>query len=149
MTGNRAYQQMAAQYRRQDLETATPERVLILLYEGAIRFLGVAEKAMGENDIGKSHTHLIKAQHIIREFMNTLDFEIGGETARNLYNLYEYLHYRLVQANLQKEVAAIVEVRDHLKQLKATWEEAIVLAQREAATRQNPEDSGAPSAATA
>ena len=63
--------------------------------------------------------------------MNTLDRQNGGEVAVNLYKLYEYLNYRLVQSNIKKDVAGIDEVLKHLKELKATWEEAIKIAARE------------------
>ena len=66
--------------------------------------------------------------------MNSLDMEIGGETAVNLHRLYSYLYYRLVQANIKKDVVMIDEVLNHLKDLKATWEEAIRITNREKAS---------------
>ncbi len=126
------YQKQTQQYKRQQIETASPEELLILLYEGAIRFLMVAKKAWDEDqDLEKFHNNLLKAQQIIVEFMNTLDIEIGGEVAKNLYSLYEYLHYRLVQANIKKDITMVEEVLDHLRKLKATWSEAIQLAKKE------------------
>jgi len=124
------YAKGAAQYKRQQIESASPEEILILLYEGAIRFLLLSKKGMEENNIEKSHNNLIKAQNIISEFMNSLDMEIGGEIAVNLYRLYEYLHYRLVQANINKDTGMVDEVLSHLRSLKETWEEAIQIARR-------------------
>jgi len=131
MNAHNAYAKQAEQYKRTQIETATPEEILIMLYEGAIRFLLVSKKALAEQNLEKANTNLIKAQHIVREFMDSLDMEIGGEMAMNLYRLYEYLHYRLVQANIKKDVALIDEVLDHLRSLKATWEEAILIAKKE------------------
>lgn len=131
MNAYNPYAKQAEQYRKQQIETASPEEVLIMLYDGAIRFLNVARKAIEEKDIEKSHNNLMKAQNIIIEFMNSLDMELGGEIAFNLYRLYEYLHHRLVQANIKKDVAMVDEVLDHLKSLKATWEEAIRIARQE------------------
>jgi flagellar protein FliS len=125
MNAHNPYSKQAEQYKKNQIETATPEEILIMLYEGAIRFLLVAKKANAEKDLEKYNKYLLKAQAIIREFMDSLDMEIGGEMAVNLYRLYEYLHYRLVQANIKKEVAMIDEVLDHLRSLKSTWEEAI------------------------
>jgi flagellar secretion chaperone FliS len=102
-----------------------------MLYDGAIRFLLIAKKAHEAKDWEKYNNHLIKAQHIVLEFMNSLDMEVGGEMAVNLFRLYEYLHYRLVQANIKKDVAMVDEVLDHLRNLKSTWEEAIRLASKE------------------
>ena len=141
MNAHNAYAKQAAQYKKNQIETARPEEILIMLYEGAIRFLLVAKKGMNENDLAKANTHLIKAQHIIREFMDSLDMEIGGEMAMNLYNLYEYLHHRLVQANIKKDVSMVDEVLDHLRSLKGTWEEAIRIAQKERAETIHDSDS--------
>jgi len=119
------------QYKKAQVETATPEQILIMLYDGAIRFLNQAKVHMQNKDIEQSHVNIIKAQRIITEFMSSLDMELGGEMAQNLFNLYEYLHYRLVQANIKKDPEALEEVLGHLRSLKATWEEAIKIAARE------------------
>ncbi|MDH4379897.1 MAG: flagellar export chaperone FliS [Vampirovibrionales bacterium] len=116
---------LAKQYKNNEITTASPEEVLILLYEGAIRFLKIAKKGIADKDIEKTHNNLVKTQRIITEFMLTLDMEVGGEIAENLYRLYEYLHYRLVHANLKKDPHAVDEVLKHLVSLKATWEQAI------------------------
>jgi flagellar protein FliS len=131
MNAYNPYAKQAEQYKKNQVETASPEEILLMLYDGAIRFLVVAKKGIEEKNIEKSHKNLVKAQQIILEFMNSLDMEIGGEMAVNLYRLYEYLHYRLVQANIKKDVAMIDEVLGHLRSLKTTWEEAIRIARVE------------------
>jgi flagellar protein FliS len=133
MNAQNAYTKQAEEYKKNQIETAPPEKILIMLYDGAIRFLLLAKKAMQEQNLEKANANLIKAQHIIREFMDSLDMEVGGQMAVNLYNLYEYLHYRLVEANIKKEVVMIDEVLDHLRSLKATWEEAILITARSSA----------------
>ncbi len=120
-----AAKQFAKQYKTQEIQTASQEEILILLYEGAIRFCKIAKKAMVAKDIEKSHNHLIKAQRIISEFMLSLDMEVGGELAQNLYQLYDYLHHQLVQANIKKDPTKVDEVLGHLQSLKETWDEAI------------------------
>lgn len=119
------------QYQQTQIKTASPERILILLYDGAIQFLNKAKIGMQNNNIEETHNNMIAAQRIITEFMVTLDMKVGGEMAVNLYRLYEYLHYRLVQANIKKDVEMVDEVLKHLKELKQTWEEAIKIAARE------------------
>ena len=119
------------QYQTSQIQTASPEKILIMLYDGAIQFLNKAKKELENKNIQEVHNNIIGAQKIVAEFMNTLDMEIGGTTAVNLYNLYEYIHFRLVQANMKKDVAMIDEVLIHLKDLKSTWEEAIRIANRE------------------
>ena len=125
------YAKHAKQYQRQQIETSSPEEILIMLYDGAIRFLVMAKKGLASKDIQVFHNNLIKTQNILTEFMSSLDMDLGGEAASNLFNLYEYLHYRLVQANMKKDEEMIDEVLDHLRKLKGTWEEAIRITQRE------------------
>ncbi len=119
------------QYQQSQIQTASPEKILIMLYDGAIQFLNKALKAMEEGNIQESHNNNVSAQNIIIEFMNTLDMDIGGDVAKNLYSLYEYLHHKLVYANINKDSDAVKEVLLHLKELKQTWEEAIKIAQKE------------------
>ncbi len=119
------------QYQQSQIQTASPEKILIMLYDGAIQFLNKALKAIEENNIQECHNNIVAAQNIISEFMNTLNFDIGGDVAKNLYSLYEYLHYRLVQGNINKDPAMVKEVLQHLKDLKQTWEEAIKISNRE------------------
>lgn len=119
------------QYKKASVQTSSPEQILIMLYDGAIRFLNQAKVHMQNKNIEQSHINIIKAQRIITEFMSSLDMDTGGEMASNLFNLYEYLHYRLVQANIKKDIEAIDEVLEHLRGLKATWQEAIKIAAKE------------------
>ncbi|NLF83220.1 MAG: flagellar export chaperone FliS [Candidatus Gastranaerophilales bacterium] len=119
------------QYQQSQIQTAPPEQILIMLYDGAIQFLNKALVALEQKNIQESHNNIIGAQNIIMEFMNTLNMDIGGEVARNLYSLYEYPHYRLIQANINRNAEMVQEVLRHLKDLKATWEEAIRIAARE------------------
>lgn len=122
-------------YKNNQIQTATREQILIMLYEGAIRFLNLAKIGLTEEQsVEKFHNNLIKTQRILMELMSTLDLQIGGEMARNLYRLYEYFHYRLVQANLKKDVSMVDEVQNHLRELKDTWEKAIAQAKQEGGT---------------
>lgn len=114
-----------ASYQAVQMETASRERLLIMLYEGAIRFLNQAVPAMAEGRFEAAHGHLLRAQDILAELMATLDFKVGGEIARNLYRLYEYGNYRLAQANLRKDPQSIAEVIELLQGLLAAWNEAV------------------------
>lgn len=130
MSYNR-YTSQVKQYKTHEIQTSSPEEILILLYDGAIRFLRIAKKGIEEKNIEKAHNNLIKAQRIVSEFMLSLDMDVGGDVAKNLYSLYDYLHFRLVEANLKKDPAMVDEVLEHLRSLKKTWEEAIVIAAKE------------------
>ena len=113
-----------AQYQTAQLETAPPEKLLIMLFDGAIRFNKAAITAMEENNIAVSHANCIKVQNILTELMSTLRFDVGGEIAQNLFRLYEYLHRRTVQANISKDPAILEEVLRHLRDLRDTWVQA-------------------------
>ena len=132
--------QYIKQYQKNQIETASQEQILIMLYNGAIQFLNIAKKAMEEKDISAIHNNIISAQKIITEFQTTLDMENGGEIAQNLYGLYDYLHKRLVEANIHKNMEALEEVLKHLKDLRDTWLEAIQIANKERAQKDEAED---------
>lgn len=128
------------QYKENSVMTASPETVLIMLYSGAINFLLRAKIAIEQKNIEDCHENIIKAQRILREFMDTLDMESGGDVAQNLYRLYEYLHHQLIQANIKKDVAIVDEVIEHLRGLKETWEQAIKIASHEEKSYESPDE---------
>lgn len=119
------YNPYVKQYKKAQLETATPEEVLILLYDGAIQFLNKAKIAMERKEHDLAHKNITSCERIILEFMNTLDMDSKGDLARNLYRLYEYLYNTLVNASITKDLAKIDEVLKHLKSLRETWQKAI------------------------
>jgi len=119
------------QYQKNSVETASPEKLLIMLYDGAIQFLNKAKLSMEEGEIEQTHNNLTGCQNIILEFMSTLDMKQGGDLAQNLYRLYEYYYNTLVQANLQKDIKKVEEVLKHLKGLRETWQQAINIANAE------------------
>lgn len=123
--------QYVKQYQKANIETASREQILIMLYDGAIQFLNKAKIAMANKQIEETHNNLMGAQNIIREFINSLDREVAPQLADNLTSLYEYFIRRLVEANIKKKVEPVDEVLGYLKSLKATWEKAIALAQKE------------------
>lgn len=125
----------AKTYQSQQVESASQEQILIMLYDGAIRFLNTAKTSWTEDkDVEKYHNYVVKGQRIVFELMTSLDMEIGGEIAQNLFRLYEYLHYQLIQADIKKDVTILDEVLSHLKMLRDTWVEAIENARKEIMT---------------
>ena len=119
------------QYQQTQIQTATPEKLLIMLYNGAINFLNKSKVYLEQRDYAQTNTFLMKAQAIITEFMNTIDWEPNPEFAQNLYNLYEFMNYTLVQANIHKDTEKIDVVIDLLKTLKSAWEEAAIKVAKE------------------
>ena len=123
--------QYVKQYQKANIETTSKEQILIMLYDAAIQFLNKAKIAMNNKEIENTHNNLIGAQNIIQEFINSLDREISPQLEQNLESLYEYFIRRLVHANIKREIEPVDEVLKYLKSLKATWEKAIMLAQKE------------------
>ena len=133
------------QYQKSHVETASQEKILILLYDGAIQFLNKAKLAIQEGRPEDVHNNILGCENIIMEFMGTLDMEIGGELAVNLYRLYEYLYNTLVMANIKKDIKKINEVLKHLTGLRTTWLKAIAISnaeknQQEQAKQQKEDD---------
>lgn len=124
--------QYIKQYQKSSTETASREQILIMLYDGAIQFLNKAKIALSEKKYDQSHENIIRAEDIIQEFINSMDKEAAPQLAENLISLYEYFIRRLVYANVKKQVEPIDEVLGYLKNLKATWQKAIIIAQKEA-----------------
>ena len=114
------------QYQTTQIQTATPEKLLIMLYNGSINFLNKSKVYIEEKDFAQANTFLLKTQAIISEFMNTIEWEPNKEFAQNLYSLYEFMNYTLIQANIQKDTEKIDVVIDLLKTLKSAWEEAAI-----------------------
>jgi flagellar protein FliS len=112
-----------SQYNNNKVMTASPAELTLMLYEGAIKFCNVAEKAIEENDVQKAHTNIIKAQRIIDYLRQTLDMKYP--VAQDFENIYSYLGTRLVQANMKKDVEILKEVNEHLHSVRDTWKEVM------------------------
>ena len=105
--------------------SAKPEKLILMLYDGAIRFIQQGIKAMNENKIELAHNNLLRSQNIMVELMASLNFEKGGELAVNLFRIYEFMHYTLVQANVKKEAEPLARVAEQLKMLRKSWFQAL------------------------
>ena len=113
----------AMAYKRQQIMTASPAELTLMLYNGAIRFVSESILALESGDMPKCHNANIKAQNIVREFILTLDMQY--EISQSWASLYEYIHYRLVQGNLKKDREMLVEARGLLTELRDTWHQAM------------------------
>lgn len=113
-----------AQYQQAQLETAPPERLLIMLYEGAIRFCNAARKGIEERNYQKANDNFLRVQAIITELMATLNMDAGGEVAANLFDLYEFINRTLTEANVQKNVQKLDEAVVIIRDLHEAWVQA-------------------------
>ncbi|WP_232463444.1 flagellar export chaperone FliS [Tumebacillus avium] len=104
-------------YQNQAVQTATPERLLLMLFEGAMRFCKEAMLGIEQRNFAVANEKNIRVQNIINELIITLDRGQGGEVAENLLSIYNYLNQRLIEANLKKEKEILEEVYGHLSEL--------------------------------
>jgi flagellar protein FliS len=109
------------QYQRTQVETASPTRLVIMLYEGAMRFCQLASDAMAVQDLLTQHENLIRAQRIVAELLGSLNREKGGEVAENLARLYTHMLEQLVVANLHDQPEPIQKVQSMLRDLWTSW----------------------------
>lgn len=121
------YKNQMNQYKRMKIETASPEMLILMLYDGAIKNIKISIQSLEQEqpDYQNSSNCLIKAQNIITELMVSLNFEIGGEIARNLFNIYEYINYTLAQCNVNKNNDNLDTIIAMLSDLRETWKEVI------------------------
>ncbi|MDI3256913.1 MAG: flagellar export chaperone FliS [Kyrpidia sp.] len=109
----------SAAYRSAAVQTATPDRLLLMLYDGLIQFLEGARAALGDGKFADAHRQLLRSQDILRELMVTLNMEY--EISRSLMALYEYYHRRLVEANVAKRSEPVDEVLGQVRELREAW----------------------------
>jgi flagellar protein FliS len=113
------------QYHNNQILNASPERILIMLYDGAIRFCRQALQALDSGDKLVMSEKISRTMAIICEFANSLDHEIGGEIATDLDALYAFMTRELTRANLNNERQPLETVEKLLVDLRDTWIEAI------------------------
>mgnify|MGYP000695156436 CR=1 FL=1 len=121
MSGQTAHKQ----YKQVQVKTANKNKLLIMLYQGCIKFLRLSKKSIEKDDIEEANNYIIRSQDIIQELMNTLDMEKGGDISNNLYQLYDFMNRQLIKANVNKDVEKIEVVEVMMKELLDTWKEAI------------------------
>lgn len=135
-------------YTSVQIQTVDRGRLLLMMYDGAIKFLSHAKDGLEKKDIPKFARFLSKAQAVICELMNTLDFDKGGQIAKELDRLYDFMLFYLTEANLQKDPVKIGRVIKLIEIIAGAYREiiegkdynqlqqAIEEAERQAAQRQ-------------
>lgn len=112
-------------YKQNSVTTASPGELTLMLYNGCLKFLTLAKKAMLDKDIQTKNTNLQKAQAIITELMVTLDMNVP--ISKEIQPLYDYMNRRLLEANIKNDPAIIDEVAGLMTEFRDTWKEVILL----------------------
>jgi flagellar protein FliS len=135
------YDKIAKSYKAQSVQTASPGKLVLMLFDGYLRFTTAAVNSFEETDLTKKNeginNNLIKAQNIVTELQSSLDMSVPGELPGTLYRLYDYVLHQLQQANLQKKPEPIAEADKVIAELREAWAEMLI---------QNPTDGTSPSA---
>lgn len=114
---------MSNTYKNQQIMTARPEDLTLMLYNGAIRFVNESIQAIETGDLSKANNANLRAQEIIREFIATLDMQY--DIAKQLFLMYDYIEYRLIQANIKKDLTQLEEAKGLITELRDAWVEAM------------------------
>jgi flagellar secretion chaperone FliS len=114
----------AEAYRQTHVQSRSPLELIVMLYDGALRFLRDMATAMEHGDLVAKRDALSRALAIIAELQGTLNVEQGGETAASLDRLYTYMIERLSEANIQLKPAPVHEVIRLMTELREAWAQA-------------------------
>ena len=128
-------------YKKASVNTLDQTKLIIMLYDGAIKNASFAVEHMKSGQIEKVHDCLIKTKNIVTELMATLNMDRGGDIANNLQSLYSYMFSQLIEANMNKKTEPVVVVIDLLKELRAAWTQ-INSKKKKDAKRQNTPGKG-------
>ena len=119
------YNKYIKQYQTNNITTATPEKLMIMLFDGAIQFLQKAKTAIDEKNFQERATNIDGARKIIRELMRTIDLENGNDVSKQLFRLYNKMAMKLIKANVSKNVGLIDEVVEDLSNIRWGFQKAI------------------------
>lgn len=110
-------------YQQNSIKTASPAKLTLMLYDGAIKFCNIGLEGIEENDINKAHTNIIKAENIILELRSNLDMKYP--VAEEFDKVYDYIYRRLFEANMKKDAEILKEATKHIKTMRDTWKEVM------------------------
>lgn len=110
-------------YQQNSVMTASPQELTLMLYNGSLKFMKLAKKAMADNNFQEKNTNIIKAQNITQELRVTLDPD--AEISKNMEQLYEYMYTRLIEANTKNDVVILEEVEGLMVELRDTWKQVM------------------------
>ena len=115
--------QQLSEYRKAEVNTSDRVKVISMLYDGAINFIRVARKRMELGDIAGKGLYIGKASSVVGELLSSLNMEVGGEIAKNLSRLYDFVMDRLISANMKNDQKALDEAEKVLDLLRSAWKD--------------------------
>ncbi|BAT71392.1 flagellar protein FliS [Thermosulfidibacter takaii ABI70S6] len=112
-------------YQKAHVETADRGTLLLLLYDAAIRFIKEAREEMEEENYAEAFSSIARVDRIVKELLASLDMEKGGEIAKNLFKLYEFVLWKLFEAERDRNISHLDEAMHVLDELRSAWKEAL------------------------
>lgn len=125
---------MYEKYKKTSVETISPGRLLVMLFDGAINSVQKAMEDIDQQRVAEAHKHMVRAQNIILELRNTLNMDYS--VSAPLWELYDYIYRELVEANIHKDRLVLEKILPFLTELRQTWQEAARLAGPGSAARE-------------
>lgn len=111
-------------YKNNSVNYASKEQLLLMLLDGAVKFSKMARQGILDKDIMKAHANIVKTEDIFIELMATLDLNLGGDWAKNVYNIYQFIVDNLAKANMKKDMKILDETIILIEDIRNTWNEA-------------------------
>ena len=119
------YNKYIKQYQASNVNTATPEKLMIMMFDGALQFLQKAKVAIAEGNLKERSQNIDGARKIIRELMRTIDLENGNDVSKQLFKLYNKMAMNLIKANVQRNAALIDIVIEDVSNIRWGFQKAI------------------------
>lgn len=117
------------QYKQNSVMTASPQELTLMLYNGALKFIGLSKIYIERKDIPNANASIIRAQDIVQELNITLNMDY--EVSTGLRSLYTYILDLLVDANIHKDIGQLDEAAQMITELRDTWKEAMEISRTE------------------
>jgi len=113
-------------YLKAEIETASPAKLILLLYNGLLSSLNRAQKEIEAKHLAEAHRFIMKSQDIVTELSQSLNRTEGGEIADNLFRLYDFMYETLVKANFTKDTALLNQISLLALPLRDAWEQSLL-----------------------
>jgi flagellar secretion chaperone FliS len=112
-------------YQNNSVTTASPGELTLMLYNGCLKFIGLAKKGIHDNDIELKNVNIQKAQNIVSELMVTLNMDM--DVSKNMMSLYDFINRRLIEGNIKNDLEAVEEAEGLIVEFRDTWKQLIQL----------------------
>lgn len=112
-----------AAYQQNTVNTSSPAELTLMLYDGSLKFIARAKRALEEKQIAEKNEAIQRAQAIVTELMVTLDRSVP--VAQNMLTLYEYVNHNLIEANIHNDIEKLDEAANIMREFRDTWKQVI------------------------